>query len=227
MAPLDSGPRGRRSIPEELVLLCTDPAQGTLRVSTAAFYRVLAGGVLADLLLAGGVTVEDRRITAFQPLGASDEITAGVLARLAEAGKRRYRLGLDHVLRQVPRKESVEHFRARLVADGAMTVERRRLLLIPYRAHLPVPPTAGQDIADRIAALLTRLETGAGGSGSRAADGRDLQLAGLVGAGRFDRRLFPGPENAALRKTLRKVVKELPVARSVRRLVDADNSSGG
>ncbi|MEE1827521.1 GPP34 family phosphoprotein [Streptomyces sp. BE20] len=232
MAPLDSGPHGRRPMPEELVLLCTDPAHGRMPVPAAAFYRALTGGVLAELVLAGAVAVEDRRITGFRPLGAQDEITAGVLDRLAEAGKWKHRLGLDHVMRQIPRREALGHFRERLVAEGVLTVERRRVLLVPYRAHLPVPATAGQEIADRIARALGRTGAGTGGTaaspgGAGGPDGPDLQLAGLIGAARLDRRIFPGPENTEVRKAARRLVKELPVARAVRRLVDADNASGG
>ncbi|MFD5917221.1 hypothetical protein ACFVYP_07535 [Kitasatospora sp. NPDC058201] len=110
MAPPDSGPHGRRPMPEELVLLCTDPVHGRMPVPAAAFYRALTGA---------------------SPVGACGP------------------------------------------------------------------------------------------------DGPDLQLAGLIGAARLDRRIFPGPENTEVRKAARRLVKELPVARAVRRLVDADNASGG
>ncbi|WP_406113645.1 GPP34 family phosphoprotein [Kitasatospora purpeofusca] len=91
MAPL--GPPGPPAssdrlplvLAEELVLLCTDPDSGTPRVSRNGFQRAIAATVLTELLLTGGITVEDRRITGFRPVGAGDEVTAEVLARLERA----------------------------------------------------------------------------------------------------------------------------------------------
>ncbi|MET8702327.1 GPP34 family phosphoprotein [Kitasatospora sp. NPDC004723] len=235
MAPLDPpaspgppDPAGARPLPEELVLLCTDPGRGLLRVSSSAFRRVIAGAVLAELLLTGGITVEGRRITGFQPLGAHDEIGAAVLARLERTRKGR-RPGLEAAVRRVPR-DAVRHYRDRLVAQGAMTVERRRKLLVPYRVLLPVRSEAGQEIADRVAATLARTaaEEGAGTTGA-GADERDRLLAGLLWAGRMDRRIYPGRQHAALRDTVRRTARDLPVAQAVRRVVTADRTeaSGG
>ncbi|MEV6972354.1 GPP34 family phosphoprotein [Kitasatospora sp. NPDC093806] len=254
--PPDPVPPGGLSLPEELVLLCTDPEQGLLRVSSAAFQRVIAGAVIAELLLTGGLTVEGRLITGFQPLGPRDEIGADVLARLDRARKGR-RLGLDAAVRQVPRAAAVRYFRERLVAEGVLTVERRRILLVPYRARIPVRATAGQEIADRIGAGLAAVAGRSGPSGRSGPDGRpepegrfgqegrsgqegrasgtagaglperDRQLAGLLWAGQLDRRLYPGRQHAGLRKAAGQVAKDLPIAQAVRRVVSADNSGGG
>lgn len=180
--------------------------------------------MLAELLLTGGITVEDRRITAFRPVGARDEVTAEVLARLERAPKGR-RSGLDATLRRVPRAPAVRSFRERLVASGHLTVERRRiLLLVPYRAWLPVPSTVGAEIAERITATLR------GASGPRGASPtavRDLHLAGMLWAAQLDRRLFPGRVHSELRKSFRAVAREQPIALALHRVVGADNASGG
>ncbi|SDT76075.1 Golgi phosphoprotein 3 (GPP34) [Streptomyces sp. TLI_053] len=217
---------GRRPLvlAEELVLLCTDPDSGTLRVSRAGFQRAVAAAVLAELLLTGGLAVDDRRITAFRPVGAGDEVTAGVLARLERTGKGR-RPGLDRAIRQVPRVPAVQSFRERLVASGHLTLEHRRiLLLLPYRAWPPVRPTVGAEIAERItAALRAPSGPGAGSPGTV----RDQYLAGLLWAAQLDRRLFPGREHSELRKSFRTVAREQPIAQALRRVVGSDNAGGG
>ncbi|MEV0191481.1 GPP34 family phosphoprotein [Kitasatospora purpeofusca] len=206
------------TLAEELVLLCTDPDSGFLRVPGNGFRRAVAAAVLAELVLTGGIEVEDRWITGFRPDVARDEVTAGVLARLEQAPERR-RPGLDAAVRRVPRGPAVRSIREGLVASGHLTPERRRfLLLVPYRAWLPVRAAVGAETAERIAAALR---------GTSPATERDLQLAGLLWAAQLDRRLFPGRVHSELRKSFRAVAREQPVARALRRVVGADNASGG
>ncbi|MEU6232144.1 GPP34 family phosphoprotein [Kitasatospora sp. NPDC047058] len=235
-------PSVRRSIPEELLLLCADPVRGRLRIPAGSFHRVIAGGVVAELVLTGAVTVEDRRITGFQPLGGHDEVAAGVLARLEAAGKSRHRLGLEHVVRRIPRKPGAAPFLDRLTAAGLLTVEQRRFLGLPYRLHVATPPGIGQEIAARVAATLAR-EGGAAVGGAaadpspvsraalppaeRAAAERDRQLAGLIGAARLQRRLYPGAAGAPTRQAVRRLVRELPVARAVQRVIASDSAGDG
>ncbi|MGY0461718.1 GPP34 family phosphoprotein [Kitasatospora sp. cg17-2] len=212
------------ALAEELVLLFTDPDSGTLRVSRNGFQRAIAAAVLAELLLTGGIEVEDRRITGFRPVGARDEVTAEVLDRLGQAPKGR-RPGLDAALRRVPRGPAVRIFRERLVASGHLTLERRLfLLLVPYRAWLPVRATVGAEIAERIAATV---RGASGPRGTSPSAQRDLQLAGLLWAAQLDRRLFPGRVHSELRKSFRAVAQEQPISRALRRVVGADNASGG
>ncbi|MFD4905819.1 GOLPH3/VPS74 family protein [Kitasatospora purpeofusca] len=212
------------ALAEELVLLFTDPDSGTLRVSRNGFQRAIAAAVFAELLLTGGIKVEDRRITGFRPGGARDEVTTEVLDRLGRAPEWR-RPGLDAALRRVPRGPTVRSFRERLVTSGHLTLERRRfLLLVPYRAWPPVRATAGAEIAERIAATVR------GASGPRGASSsaeRDLQLAGLLWAAQLDRRLFPGRVHSELRKSFRAAAREQPISQALRRVVGADNASGG
>ncbi|MDY0810321.1 GPP34 family phosphoprotein [Kitasatospora purpeofusca] len=231
--PSDPSDRLPLALAEELVLLCTDPDSGTLRVSRNGFQRAVAAAVLAELLLTGGITVEGRRITAFRPVGACDEVTAEVLARLERAPKGR-RPGLDAALRRVPRAPAVRSFRERLVASGHLTAERRRiLLLVPYRAWPPVRATVAAEIAERITASLSRKGSASGyGSdaarwGASPAAERDLQLAGMLWAARLDRRLFPGRIHSELRKSFRAVAREQPIAQALHRVVGSDNAGGG
>ncbi|MFJ8434480.1 GPP34 family phosphoprotein [Kitasatospora sp. NPDC094019] len=232
-APYAPSDRLPLALAEELLLLCTDPDSGTLRVSRAAFQRAVAAAVLAELLLAGAITAEDRRITAFRPVEARDEVTAEVLALLGRTVWGRGP-GLDRIMRRVPRAPAVRSFRERLVASGHLTLERRRiLLLVPYRAWIPVRATVGAEIAERITATLSTTKSAPGygpgvpGWGAFPAAERDRHLAGLLWAAMLDRRLFPGRAHAELRKSFRVVAREQPVAQALRRVVGADNASGG
>ncbi|MFD0279142.1 GPP34 family phosphoprotein [Kitasatospora sp. NPDC127111] len=233
-------PPVHRSIPEELLLLCADPVHGRLRIPSGSFHRVIAGGVVAELLVTGAITVEDRRITGFRPLGGHDEVAAGVLARLEAAGKSRRRLGLDVVIRRVPRKPGSAPFLDRLAADGLLTVEQRRFLGLSYRRHVATRPGVGQEIAARVAATLAReghaTAAGPSAAGVSAAGPalaepaeaeRDRQLAGLIGAARLQRRLYPGAAGAPTRRAVRQLVRELPIARAVQRVVASDSAVDG
>ncbi|MFJ9951171.1 GPP34 family phosphoprotein [Kitasatospora sp. NPDC091207] len=214
MAPIDLRP-----IPEELLLLCAEPAGGRLRIPYSALYRAVAGGVVAELLVSGAITVEGRWITEVRPPGGQDEIAAGLLARLEKAGRRNRRVGLDTALRRIPRRSTLRLLLDRLAADGVITVETRRFLGLPYRRRTATRPGIGQEIAGRVAATLAR-----GGDRSPAAE-RDRQLAGLVGAAGLHYRLYPGAKGAPTRRAVRRLVTELPIARAVRRARSADSAA--
>ncbi|MEU3569262.1 GPP34 family phosphoprotein [Kitasatospora sp. NPDC036755] len=224
MTPLEPpeppGPPGDRPLMDELVLLCNSPGPKWLNSSPTVFERMIAGAVLADLLLTGAITIEDRWITGFNPFGARDGAGEAVLGRLSRVRKGR-RSKLDSAVRWIPPRETARYYQDRLVAQGVMTVEHRRLLLRPYRALLPVRASAAQEITDRIVASLERTGAGSAGPGER-----DLQLAGLLWAGSHDVRLRPWRERAAFREATRRAARDLPIAQAVRRVIDADRSAG-
>ncbi|MGV9268791.1 GOLPH3/VPS74 family protein [Kitasatospora sp. NPDC003701] len=208
-----------RPIPEELLLLCAEPVRGRLRIPYSALHQAIPGGVMAELLVSGAITVEGRWITGFRPLGTHDEIAAEVLARLEKAGKRKHRFGLDAAIRRIPRKPALRLSLDRLAADGVITVETRRFLGLPYRRCTATRPVIGQEIAARVADTLARR-----GDRSPAAE-RDRQLAGLLGAAGLHRRLYPGAHGAPTRRAVRRLVTELPIARAVRRARSADSAA--
>ncbi|MFD0257427.1 GPP34 family phosphoprotein [Kitasatospora indigofera] len=201
-----------RTIPEELVLVCAEPAGGVVRMR-GGFHRVLAGAVLAEMLVGGAIAVEGRHITQYQPFAGQDPLAAGVLARLGEAGKRRRPPSLDLAVRRIGR-DAVGPVLASLTARGLLSTERRRFLgLVPYRRHRVVPPAAGQEIAARVRAAALSPATAAE---------RDRQLAGLLAAGGLARQVFPGPAGADVRRALRPLGRELPIARAVQRVTSSD-----
>lgn len=207
-----------RPLPEELLLLCADPRTGRIR-QPLNFHRVIAGAVLAELLVRGAITVEKRHITGFQPLGASDPAGAAVLARLSDSGKRRRGAGLDATVRRTSFK-AADGYLDSLVTQGLVTVESRRLLgFLPYRRFASTSPETVREIGARVRAAAL---TPPGG----AADARDRQLAGLIAAGRLERRVLPGPEGAPARRAVRVLMRELPIAAAVRRVLNSDSAGG-
>ncbi|MFF2661392.1 GPP34 family phosphoprotein [Kitasatospora sp. NPDC058032] len=221
MTPLEPPePPGGRPLMDELVLLCNDPGPTWLDSSPSMFERMIAGAVLAELLLTGAITIEGQWITGVNPFGARDEVGEAVLGRLNRVRKGG-RSKLVSALRRIPPATTARHYQDRLVAQGVMTIERRRLLLLPYRALLPVRASAAQEITDRIVASLERTGAGSAGTGER-----DLQLAGLLWAGRFDGRLRPRQERAAFRAATRRAAQDLPIAQAVRGVIEMDRSAG-
>ncbi|MBD0676152.1 GOLPH3/VPS74 family protein [Streptomyces sp. CBMA156] len=223
-----------RPLAEELLLLCADPAGGRLRVPSLTVSTAVAGAVLAELLLAGAITVDGRRITGHQPLGGHDEPATAVLAGLERAGKGRPRT-LDHALRELthPHGRTTRHYLDRMVGQGVLTVRSRCFLGLPHRRWTAVPPDARALIAGRIAATLARTgpadTTGPSDTAvpSGTADERDRQLAGLVGAARLERRLYPGSKGARTRQAVRQLARGLPVPRAVEREIARRRSQSG
>ncbi|MFC8454467.1 GPP34 family phosphoprotein [Kitasatospora sp. NPDC057223] len=208
-----------RTVPEELLLLHADPRDGRIR-TPSTFHRVLAGGVLAELLVTGAISVDGRHITGYRPLGQHDPVAAGVLAELGRARKGRPP-GLDRAVRRVPRS-AVTACLHTLAGQGAVRVERRRLLgVVPYRRFSATTPQVAQQIAGRLRASVLPVPGGAGPVE------RDRQLAALVGVARLDRRLYPGPENKQLRRAVRVLARDLPIARAVKRVLGSDAAATG
>ncbi|MBO1417313.1 GPP34 family phosphoprotein [Streptomyces sp. FH025] len=205
-----------RPLPEELLLLCADPARGRFLNPSPHLNQVIAGAVLAELLLAGAITVEKQRITGYQPLGAADEIAAGVLARLEAKGKSRFRPWLVDALRRIPERPGYRFHLDRLVAQGYYTVEEERFLGLPRRRYLPTRPDLTRQIAERVAATLLAGDRGAG----RPTAERDRQLAGLISVAGLERRLYPGRDGAPVRRATGRLARELPVPRAVRDVID-------
>ncbi|MEV7772537.1 GPP34 family phosphoprotein [Kitasatospora sp. NPDC086791] len=204
-----------RPLPEELLLLCAaHPQHGRFRAPTAEFHHVVAGAVLAELLLAGAITVDERYITGHQPFGARDEVEAGVLARLEAKGKSRFRPGLDQAITRVPNPPGYRFHLDRLVAEGYCTVQERRFLGLPWRTYPATRPELGPQTAARVAATLLGPE----GGDDRPTAERDRQLAGLIGVAGLEHRLYPGRTGAPVRRAVRKLARELPIPRAVGRV---------
>ncbi|MFE5584293.1 GPP34 family phosphoprotein [Kitasatospora sp. NPDC056531] len=204
-----------RPLPEELLLLCADPARGRFRDPSAHLNQVIAGAVLAELLVTGAITVEKERITGYQPFGARDEVAAGILARLEAKGKSRFRPWVSHAVRWVPERPGHRFYLDRLVTQGFYTLEETRFLGLPRRRYLTTRPDVAQQIRARVAATLLAPD---GGAGLPTAE-RDRQLAGLIDVAGLERRLYPGRDGAPIRRVARRLAWDLPIPRAVRAVI--------
>ncbi|MGW2869488.1 GOLPH3/VPS74 family protein [Kitasatospora sp. NPDC001225] len=240
---MNSPDTGTRPLAEELLLLCADPADGRLRIPALTLSTAVAGAVLAELQLAGTITVDGRRITGHRPPGDQDELAAAVLADLGQAGEGRPRT-LEHALRALthPHGRATHHHLDRMVGQGVLTVRSHRFLGLPYRRWTAVRPDAGALIAARTAATLahaglsgvsgpTGLSGLSGPTGAAdptdPADERDRQLAGLIGAAGLERRLYRGRDGAETRHAVRQLARDLPVPRAVKREITRRRSQSG
>lgn len=204
------------SLPEELLLICADPADGQVKPS-AHFNRVLAGALLTELLLAGAITVEGRHIVEVRavPTGypAADQLCGQLSAAL---GKRR-RLKLERWVRTASHRANAPQLES-LAARGLLVTHRSRILfgLLPHTVRKATETGWDKAAAGRI---LRELE--------HRSDPRTLHLAALVGAVRLDRRLFNGPDARRTRREVRALTRATPIADAVRRVIRSDSSGDG
>ncbi|MFF4651523.1 GPP34 family phosphoprotein [Streptomyces sp. NPDC001380] len=219
---MHGGPRP--TLPEELLLLCADPVSGRLR-RPRNFNRVLGGALLAELLLAGAVTVEGRRITGVRPIATGGPADGLLAALAAAAGKRGRGPRLDPWVRRASVRADRPHLDA-LEARGLLTARRRRILgILPSTVYTAV----GHDgVQARAVHLLHGLAADAPGGPTAAhdlPDLRDLHLAALLGAARLDRRLVRGPGARTVHRHVRELVRATPIADAVRRVLQSDESA--
>ncbi|MER7669212.1 GPP34 family phosphoprotein [Kitasatospora sp. NPDC096128] len=216
MAPHDALP-----LPEELLLLCADPARGRFLSPSLHLNEVIAGAVLAELVLNGAISVEvhrfgGARIAGYQPFGAFDEVSAGVLARLAAKGKSRFRPWLPEAVQWIPERPGYRFYLDRLVAQGYYAVEEKRFLGLPRKRYPAQRPDLARQISDRVAATLSAPD---GGTARPTAE-RDRQLAGLIDVAGLDRRRYPGRDGAPIRRAAGRLARDLPVCRAVRHVIE-------
>jgi hypothetical protein len=206
--------RNGLTLPEELLLLCAVPQTGLLK-RPQNFNRVLAGAVLTELLLGGAITVDGRRIAGVRPLTTpGDPVADRVAADLARAGKRGRALRLERWVRKVSHRIDGPYLEA-LQARGLLLARRRRALgIFPYTVWQVVQP-------GRVKDATARLDRAVGQQG----DERDRALAALAGAIRLDRRLYPGRGNRDIRRRIRQLTRETPIADAVRKVVSSDESA--
>ena len=214
------------TLPEDLLLLCADPADGRLTWPSGLPYA-LAGAVLAELLDAGGLALDGRRLIALPgvpaaplPHPALEQARREVATLLGRNG----RTGVPRVLRRLHAVGGRRLHLDSLVAHGLVRTDARRVLgFIPVKRYHAVDPGLRND---RLALLDAILRTD--GPRLTVQDGRpDLdphtracQLTALAGSCALDRSLYPGVGNP-IRRRLDEIVRVDPLARAVREAVRA------
>jgi Golgi phosphoprotein 3 (GPP34) len=204
------------SLPEELLLLCADPDSGRVR-RPAHLDRALGGAVLAELLLAGAISVDGKQITGVVPVAVDDVFTGRLLDDLVQAFRRGRRLRLDRWVRRASSGARL-HVLTTLTDRALLTCERRRVLrLLPVTVYTAPDPGWGKWAALRIRDEL-----------SCPRDPRTAHLAALATTVDLDQRLFRGqPDARAIRRDLRKLVRATPIAHAVGEVISADSASSG
>jgi len=136
------------SLPDELLLLAYDDAAGKPLIATVTLDLGLAGALLAELALAGRVTVENKKLVVLDPSPVDDPITEAALDRLRAATKPRRPQDWLGPLAKGVRAKILD----RLVETGVVEREESRMLglfrVVRYPALNPAPETAAHGRLD-------------------------------------------------------------------------------
>lgn len=136
------------TLPEELLLLCTNPRTGVVKCPQY-FTRVLAGGLLSELRLRGAVVPDGSMIAEVRPMSTGDAVADEVLAKIVRhvqlgwPGARQTRLtGLPTDYENAAGQSSTSGWKRRLAragatvrtvaADGAAPSDLQTWLGFPY-----------------------------------------------------------------------------------------------
>ena len=124
------------NLAEELFLLALDDDSGWITAPAQDALRYgLAAALLADLALAGKVTVTDQRVNLVESSPAGDELLDEVLKRLAASDKPRK---VKYWINALSFRKLPKQIAERLVARGVLREEERRYLwVMPYAAFPP------------------------------------------------------------------------------------------
>ncbi|MGW1789673.1 GOLPH3/VPS74 family protein [Streptomyces tubercidicus] len=204
------------TLPEELLLLALEPVRGRFQGNPRYLRYGLAGAALADLEQAGRITVgSGDRITVIQPLPLDDPVLDGALAALPRPDKRGRGVKAERWVRRAGRPVQELCVR-RLEERGALRRETRRALgLFPYERF----PSGAVDLAgparDRFA----------GARDAGFPDRRSRVIAALASVTDLDRRLPLGRDHRPVRREMKRLARELWMARAVQRAVRQDKAA--
>ncbi|MBF9072376.1 GOLPH3/VPS74 family protein [Streptacidiphilus fuscans] len=216
------------SLPEDLLILCATGPDGRLRRPPYLDFA-LAGGVLAELVLAGVATIDGARLRLGPRLTASASASVAVpvsfsdavpgippelLARIP-AGEPRLTVCLNRL--RSPGHGVSRAVLGRMVAAGLLTGETSRLLgILPHTRYTVPDPSARAARTARIAAVLASPTT---------ASPRDLSLTTLAHAAGLTSRLTPSRLDRPTRHLLTDLTRADPLADAVSRSIRRARSS--
>ncbi|MFI2188824.1 GPP34 family phosphoprotein [Streptomyces sioyaensis] len=205
------------TLPEELLLLALDPVRGRPRNNSRHLQWGLAGAALAELEVAGRITVEGGRITVVNPMPPGDPVLDGALAALPAPAKQRRGIPARRWVQRAGRPVQELCLR-RLVARGALRRDSRRALgLFPYERF----PAGAVDLAGPVRERFTAAPA------AGFPDRRSRVLAALVSATDLDRKILTGREHRSARRAMKRLAQDIGTAHAVERAVRADKSTGG
>ncbi|MEU3561040.1 GPP34 family phosphoprotein [Kitasatospora sp. NPDC006786] len=171
------------TLAEELMLLSLDDESGVAKDAPTAAWAA-AGGILAELVLAGRVTIEDGRLTVTDRTPTGEPLVDGRLARLDAwaAGRRSGRAKAGDWLTK-DRSTAVADTVGRLCERGLVVEERRRALgLFPVRRYPEADGSVERELRGRLAAVVLN---------GAEPDLRTAALVALLHGSRLHRLAFP------------------------------------
>lgn len=143
------------TLAEELVLLSLDDRTGAQKEGVGTAWAA-AGGLLAELVLAGRVEVTDGRLGVVDRTPTGDPLLDGRLERLDEwiAGKRQGRAKAAEWLTK-DRATVVRDTELRLCERGLVTEERHRVLgIFPVRHYPEADGSVERALRERLTAVV-------------------------------------------------------------------------
>lgn len=201
------------NLAEELLLLALKEDAGTIRLAavTALPYG-LAGALLIELVLAGRVRIDGKRLVPAPAGSAGDELLDGYLAALRSAP--RARTIASWVRRFGQKAGRPKHVLLdRLVAKRILTKEERHVFWIFMTYRYPrADAMAGHRIRERVRSAVR---------GLGAPDERTAALIGLVHACELVGAVFEKDERREARKRAKAIAAAQPIGAAVAQAVQA------
>ncbi|MET8542614.1 GPP34 family phosphoprotein [Kitasatospora sp. NPDC004799] len=201
------------TLAEELMLLSLDDESGVAKDATTASWAA-AGGILAELVLAGRVAIDEGRLTVTDRTPTGEPLVDGRLARLDEwaagrgAGKAK---AADWLIKD--RTTAVADTVARLCERGLVVEERRRAFgIFPVRRYPEADGAVERELRGRLAAVVL--------DGAEP-DLRTAALVALLHGSRLHRLAFPDLPRKEVEPRFAEIADGDGAAESVREAIRA------
>lgn len=190
---------------EELALLAYDDVTGKPGMNVYLPYG-LGGALLADLALAGKVTLDAKRVQVADTSSAGDQLLDDAAGRIVTRPGHKPEWYVERLRKGV--REAVVR---RLVASGVLREEEGRTFLIfSTTVHPAADPRPEQEVRQRLDAAVM--------PGARP-DERTVALAALVHACQLDRKVFTSASGRELRDRLKQFTESDWASKATRQAI--------
>lgn len=190
---------------EQLFLLALNEGKGN--VSSSALLRYgLAGGLLADLALAGRISFADGRVSVHDTEPTGDPALDAVLHALDEAGRERK---LTYWLKELASRPFRDLPANRLVERGILRKEKKCFL---WAASIETPPEEGAPIRYQIKRDLRAVVLA-----GQPPEPQQIVLLSLIRSCWMLNRVFTKDERKAATRRIRELIREDPIGQSIAR----------
>ncbi|MEU7903752.1 GPP34 family phosphoprotein [Actinoplanes sp. NPDC049118] len=198
------------NLAEELALLAYGD-DGVADIDSVHLDNGLGGSLLLELALAGRVDVEDKKVVVRDPAPTGDQLVDRALDRLVSDGRPRRPSHWVAKFAKDTRGPTLD----RLVAEGVLTREQDRVLLVFPRTRYPAPdgvePAPETDARQRLAAAVS--EAGP-------VEPRTAALCALVAATGLDRKIFRDLDRKLVKARLKEISEGAWAAAAVKKTIE-------